>query len=132
MDEPTDFNEPLTILIVDDEPDIREFISYFLSHKGYRVFAASNGREAVDIAKRVIPDLVILDILMPEMNGYETCRVLRSTPGLEMTRILFLSALSESYVGEISDKLNADGFISKPIRMGMLVKKVEERIRRTG
>lgn len=117
---------PRRILIVDDEPDIREFISYSLSRKGYQVFTAPDGKTGYELAIEHRPHLVILDILMPVMNGYETCRRMRKNPLFTETKILFLSALSESYVRELGEQLDADGYISKPVRMEMLIRKVSE------
>ena len=119
-------DEKPRILIVDDEPDIREFISYNLSRKGYTVFTAPDGKTGYDLAVEHRPHLVILDILMPVMNGYETCRRLRKNPIFTETRILFLSALSESYVRELGIQLEVDGYINKPIRIELLVRRVSE------
>lgn len=120
------------ILIVDDEPDIREFISYNLSRKGYTVFTAPDGKTGYDMAVEHRPHLVILDILMPVMNGYETCRRLRKNPMFTETRILFLSALSESYVRELGIQLEVDGYINKPIRIELLVRRVGEWLKNAG
>jgi two-component system alkaline phosphatase synthesis response regulator PhoP len=117
---------PRRILFVDDEPDIREFISYSLSRKGFQVFTAPDGKAGYELAVEHRPHLVILDILMPVMNGYETCRRMRKNPLFTETKILFLSALSESYVRELGEQLDADGYISKPVRMEMLIRKVSE------
>jgi two-component system alkaline phosphatase synthesis response regulator PhoP len=117
---------PRRILFVDDEPDIREFISYSLSRKGFLVFTAPDGKAGYELAVEHRPHLVILDILMPVMNGYETCRRMRKNPLFTETKILFLSALSESYVRELGEQLDADGYISKPVRMEMLIRKVSE------
>lgn len=120
------------ILIVDDEPDIREFISYSLSRKGYKVFTAPDGKAGYDLAVEHRPHLIILDILMPVMNGYETCRRMRKNPIFTETRILFLSALSESYVRELGEQLDADGYISKPIRIELLLRRVDEWVKKAG
>lgn len=114
------------VLIIDDEPDIREFISYNLVRKGYTVHTAENGKAGYDLALENKPDLIILDILMPVMNGYETCRKLRENPLFAETRIVFLSALNQSYVHALGIELAADGYIPKPIRIELLVKRVEE------
>lgn len=117
--------EQRRILIVDDEPDIREFISYNLARKGYAVFTAPDGKTGFDLAVEHRPHLVILDILMPVMNGYETCLRLRKNPIFSETRILFLSALSESYARDLGVQLEADAYISKPVRIELLMKRVE-------
>jgi two-component system, OmpR family, alkaline phosphatase synthesis response regulator PhoP len=125
-------NEPGRILIIDDEPDIREFVSYNLSRRGYLVETASDGKTGYEAALVFRPHLIILDILMPVMNGYETCMRLRRNPEFSTTRILFLSALNESYARELGIKLEADGYISKPVRMELLLRRVEDWVKRAG
>ncbi|MCA6362879.1 MAG: response regulator [Bacteroidetes bacterium] len=125
-------NEPGRILIIDDEPDIREFVSYNLSRRGYVVETASDGKTGYEAALIFRPHLIILDILMPVMNGYETCMRLRRNPEFSTTRILFLSALNESYARELGIKLEADGYISKPVRMELLLRRVEDWVKRAG
>jgi two-component system alkaline phosphatase synthesis response regulator PhoP len=125
-------NEPGRILIIDDEPDIREFVSYNLSRRGYVVETASDGKTGYEAALVFRPHLIILDILMPVMNGYETCMRLRRNPEFSTTRILFLSALNESYARELGIKLEADGYISKPVRMELLLRRVEDWVKRAG
>ncbi|MEO5643945.1 MAG: response regulator [Bacteroidia bacterium] len=120
------------ILIVDDEPDIREFISYNLIRKGYSVFTAPDGKSGFDMAVEFRPHLIILDVLMPLMNGYETCMRLRKNPLFAKTKIIFLSALSESYAKDLGLELEADEFISKPIRIEQLVKRVEMWVKKAG
>ncbi|MBI3511051.1 MAG: response regulator [Bacteroidetes bacterium] len=115
----------MKILIVDDEPDIREFISYNLLRRGYIVITASDGKEGMDLALEFKPDLIILDVLMPVMNGYETCIELRKNPIFDKTKIIFLSALNESTAKDFGLKLEADAFIGKPIRIELLLKRVE-------
>lgn len=124
--------QPRRILIIDDEPDIREFISYNLSRKGYVVETASDGKMGYDTALIFRPHLIILDILMPVMNGYETCMRLRRNPEFTETRILFLSALSESYARDLGIRLEVDGYISKPIRIELLLRRVDEWVRKAG
>jgi two-component system, OmpR family, alkaline phosphatase synthesis response regulator PhoP len=116
------------ILIIDDEPDIREFISYNLQKKGYLVFSAFNGSTGYESALKHQPHLILLDVLMPVMNGYETCIQMRKNELLQKTKIVFLSALSESHVREIGLQLNIDGYISKPIRIDALVKRIDRLI----
>jgi two-component system, OmpR family, alkaline phosphatase synthesis response regulator PhoP len=122
--------EQRRILLVDDEPDIREFISYNLTRKGYLVETAPDGKAGYETAVRFQPDLIILDIMMPVMNGYESCIRLRQNPMFDNTCILFLSALSESYARELSNKLQVNGFLNKPIRIELLVRRVDEWIRK--
>ena len=120
------------ILIVDDEPDIREFISYNLIRKGYSVFTAPDGKSGFEMAVEFRPHLIILDVLMPMMNGYETCMRLRKNPLFADTKIIFLSALSESYAKDLGLELEADAFITKPIRIEQLVKRVEMWMKKAG
>ena len=120
------------ILIVDDEPDIREFISYNLMRKGYSVFTAPDGKTGFEMAVEFRPNLIILDVLMPLMNGYETCIRLRKNPLFTETKIIFLSALTESYAKDLGLELEADEFISKPIRIEQLIKRVEMWVKRAG
>jgi two-component system alkaline phosphatase synthesis response regulator PhoP len=123
-------NQPARILIIDDEPDIREFVSYNLSRRGYIVETAADGKEGYEMALTFRPDLIILDILMPVMNGYETCIRLRRNPEFSSTRILFLSALNESYARELGIKLEVDGYISKPVRMELLLRRIDTWVRK--
>ena len=90
-------NKDIKILLVDDEPDILEIISYNLSSEGYEVFTAKNGAEGVAKAKKKSPHLIIMDVMMPEMDGIEACEVIRNTPGLDNTIITFLTARGEDY-----------------------------------
>ncbi|MDQ3111489.1 MAG: response regulator [Bacteroidota bacterium] len=120
------------ILIVDDEPDIREFISYNLIRKGYSVFTAPDGKTGFEMALEFRPNLIILDVLMPLMNGYETCLRLRKNPLFANTKIIFLSALTESYAKDLGLELEADEFISKPIRIEQLIKRVEMWVKKAG
>src|SRR5690606_1619037 len=88
-----------TILVVDDEQDIRELIAYNLNKEGYQVFTASNGKQAIQKAKEVNPDLIILDVMMPVMDGIEACRVMRAMPEFKHTFMVFLTARGEEYSG---------------------------------
>jgi two-component system, OmpR family, alkaline phosphatase synthesis response regulator PhoP len=124
--------QPRRILIIDDEPDIREFIGYNLMRKGYQVFTATDGLSGLDVAWQCRPHLIILDILMPVMNGYETCRQLRAKAEFDQTRILFLSALNESYAKDLGIQLEADGYINKPIRLELLLRRVDDWVKRAG
>ena len=119
-------NHPeLKILIVDDEPDILEFISYNLKNAGYSVITATDGNDGYNKALICKPHLIILDVLMPVMNGYETCIRLRKDPAFDKTKIVFLSALNESTAREFGLELEADAFIGKPIRMELFLKRIE-------
>ncbi len=118
------------ILIVDDEPDIRELIEYNLKKEGYQVFTAANGQEAVTEAKRVIPDLIILDIMMPKMDGIEACRILRTMNEFKNTFMVFLTARSEEYSEIAGFNVGADDYIAKPIKPRALTSRVNAILRR--
>jgi len=118
------------ILIVDDEPDIRELIEYNLKKEGYQVFTASNGQEGVAEAKRVLPDLIILDIMMPKMDGIEACRVLRSMNDFKNTFMVFLTARSEEYSEIAGFNVGADDYIAKPIKPRALTSRINAILRR--
>lgn len=120
----------ITILLVDDEPDILEIVSYNLSSEGYEVITAKNGAEGVSKAKKKQPDLIILDVMMPEMDGIEACEIMRKTPGLENTIITFLTARGEDYSQVAGFDAGADDYITKPIKPKVLVSKVNALLRR--
>lgn len=120
----------IKILLVDDEPDILEIVSYNLSSEGYEVFTAKNGVEAVAKAKKRNPHLIIMDVMMPEMDGIEACEVIRNTPGLENTIITFLTARGEDYSQVAGFDAGADDYITKPIKPKVLVSKVKALLRR--
>ncbi len=120
----------IRILLVDDEPDILEIISYNLSSEGYNVFTASNGAEAVAKAKKKQPHLIILDVMMPEMDGIEACEIIRNTKGLENTIITFLTARGEDYSQVAGFDAGADDYITKPIKPKVLVSKIKGLLRR--
>lgn len=120
----------IKILIVDDEPDILEILSYNLSQEGYEVFTAKNGVEAVAKAKKKLPHLIILDVMMPDMDGIEACEMIRNTPDLENTIITFLTARSEDYSQVAGFEAGADDYITKPIKPKVLVSKVKALLRR--
>lgn len=119
------------ILVVDDEPDILEFVSYNLSKEGFVVETADNGEEAIDVAKKVIPDLILLDVMMPEMDGIETCVQLRKVSDLSNTIIVFLSARAEDYSQIAGLDAGADDYITKPIRPRLLIAKINALLRRS-
>lgn len=123
-------NSDYKILLVDDEPDILEFVGYNLKRSEYQVYTASNGREAISVAKELTPHLIILDVMMPEMDGIETCAELRKFPSLNDTIIIFLTARSEDYSQLAGFEAGADDYISKPIKPGLLTSKVKALLRR--
>jgi two-component system alkaline phosphatase synthesis response regulator PhoP len=120
----------IKILLVDDEPDILEIVRYNLSAAGYQVFTAKNGVEGVAKAKKKQPHLIILDVMMPEMDGIEACEVIRKSPGLENTIIAFLTARGEDYSQVAGFEAGADDYITKPIKPKVLVSKVKALLRR--
>ena len=123
-------NKDIKILLVDDEPDILEIVSYNLSAEGYQVYTASNGVEGVTKAKKKQPHLIILDVMMPEMDGIEACEKIRATPSLENTIIAFLTARGEDYSQVAGFDAGADDYITKPIKPKVLVSKVKALLRR--
>ncbi len=118
------------ILIVDDEPDILELIEYNLKKEGYQVFLASNGQEGISVAKKVQPDLIILDIMMPKMDGIEACRLMRAIPEFKKTFMVFLTARSEEYSEIAGFNVGADDYIAKPIKPRALVSRINAILRR--
>jgi len=120
----------IKILIVDDEPDIIEIVGYNLSSEGYKVFTAENGAEGLKIAKKQKPHLIILDVMMPEMDGIEACEKLRAMPDLAETIITFLTARGEDYSQMAGFDAGADDYITKPIKPKVLVSKVKALLRR--
>ncbi len=118
------------VLLVDDEPDILEFLKYNLIKEGYQVFMANNGVEAVAISKREIPHLVILDVMMPEMDGIETCEEMRRTPELDDTIVAFFTARGEDYSQVAGFDAGADDYITKPIKPKVLKSKVKALLKR--
>jgi len=119
-----------TILIVDDEQDIVDLISYNLSKEGYKVVTANNGIQAVELASTSKPDLVILDIMMPGMDGFEVCRTLRQNPATNGLSIMFLTAKSGEIDQILGLELGADDYIQKPISPRVLIARVKTIIRR--
>lgn len=119
-----------TILIVDDEPDILEFLSYNIRKEGYKVFTASNGEEGVKLSQQIIPSLIILDVMMPKMDGIETCQVIRKELNLSQPIIVFLTSRSEDYAQIAGFEAGADDYITKPIRPRLLITKIESLLRR--
>jgi two-component system alkaline phosphatase synthesis response regulator PhoP len=120
----------ITILIVDDEPDILEILSYNLSNEGYNIETADNGVNAVKIAKKIKPQLIILDVMMPEMDGIEACEQIRKIKSLEDTVITFLTARGEDYSLVAGFEAGADDYITKPIKPKVLISKIKALLRR--
>ena len=123
-------NKDITILLVDDEPDILEIVGYNLSSQGYNIITAENGVQAVKKAKKEHPQLIILDVMMPEMDGMEACEQIRNTPELKDTIITFLTARGEDYSQVAGYDAGADDYITKPIKPKVLVSKVKALLRR--
>jgi two-component system alkaline phosphatase synthesis response regulator PhoP len=119
------------ILLVDDEVDILEFISYNLEKEGYKVYTAQNGAEAIKVAERTLPDLIMLDVMMPEMDGIAACEEIRRIPTLKHTMIAFLTARGEDYSQIAGFEAGADDYITKPIRPKVLVSRVKALLKRT-
>jgi two-component system, OmpR family, alkaline phosphatase synthesis response regulator PhoP len=118
------------ILIADDEPDILEIIQFNLQAEGYEIFTAKNGNEAIDQAKKHLPDLIMLDIMMPYKNGIEVCKILRLQPEFKETLIIFLSALSDEKTEVAGLETGADDYLTKPVSPKILVTKVNSLFRR--
>lgn len=123
-------NKEIRVLLADDEPDILEIIGYNLSAEGYQVFTAANGEEAVKLAKKKNPHLIVLDVMMPEMDGIEACEQIRKLPNSEKMIITFLTARGEDYSQVAGFDAGADDYITKPIKPKVLVSKVKALLRR--
>lgn len=123
--------ENFRILLVDDEPDILEFIGYNLTREGYSVSKAVNGLQALKMAREVLPHLIILDVMMPEMDGMETCIELRKFSELSHTVIAFLTARGEDYSQLAGFEAGADDYITKPIKPSLLIGRVKALLRRS-
>lgn len=119
-----------TILLVDDEMDILEFIGYNLEKEGYRVIKAENGRDGVNKAKKYAPDLILLDLMMPELDGIETCELIRNEKSLENVLIVFLTARNEDYSQIAGYNAGADDYIAKPVKPKVLTSKLKALLRR--
>ncbi len=123
-------NKDIKILLIDDEPDILEIVGYNLSNEGYQVITGANGVEAVKLGKKHKPHLVILDVMMPEMDGIEACELLRKNPDLSSTIITFFTARGEDYSQVAGFDAGADDYITKPIKPKVLISKVKALLRR--
>jgi two-component system alkaline phosphatase synthesis response regulator PhoP len=119
------------ILIVDDEPDILEFIDYNLKREGFKVYQASSGREAIATAIKQVPDLILLDIMLPEMDGIETCEEIRKIPSLFHTTIAFLTARGEDYSQIAGFEAGGDDYITKPIKPKVLISRIKALLKRS-
>lgn len=119
------------ILLVDDEKDILELVGFNLEKEGFEVHTAADGKSALDIARRIQPDLVLLDVMMPEMDGMETCREMREDPKLKNVMIAFLTARGEDYSQVAGFDAGADDYIQKPIKTRILVSRIKAMLRRS-
>lgn len=118
------------ILLVDDEKDILEFISYNLKKEGYEVLTARNGRDGIELARKSLPHLILLDVMMPEMDGIETCEEIRKISGLENTIIAFLTARGEDYSQIAGFEAGGDDYIIKPIKPKVLISRIKALLKR--
>ena len=123
-------NQSIRVLTVDDEPDIIEFIQYNLAKEGYEVKTANIGKDALVLAKEFLPDLILLDIMMPELDGIEVCRRLREMPTMSNTIIVFLTARGEDYSEIAGFDAGGDDYITKPIRLRVLISRLKALLRR--
>ena len=124
-------NQQKTILIVDDEPDIIEILRYNLEKEGYKTLSAMNGLDAVSVAKQQKPDLILLDVMLPDMDGIQTCETIRKIPELGKTIIAFLTARSEDYSEIAGFQAGADDYIAKPIRPRVLLSRIQSLLKRS-
>lgn len=122
----------LKILIIDDEADIRQILMYNLQKEGFQVFEAATGEEGIRITKEAFPDLILLDVMMPEMDGIEVCETLRKTPGFENILICFLTARGEDYSQIAGLDAGADDYVSKPVKPKVLISRIHALLRRKG
>jgi len=120
----------IKILLVDDDLDIQEILSYNLSQEGYKVFLANNGKEAIKQAKKHLPHLIIMDVMMPEMDGIEACEQIRKIPELENVLLTFLTARNEDYSQVAGFDAGADDYINKPIKTKVFLSKIKSLLRR--
>lgn len=123
-------NENIKILLVDDEPDILEIIRFNLDKEGYQISMASNGLEAIKIAEKIVPHLIILDIMMPNLDGIQTCERLRQDECFNETIVMFLTARGEDYSHVAAFDAGADDYVTKPVKPKILVSKVKGLLRR--
>lgn len=119
-----------SVLIIDDEADIRDILAYNLKKEGFTVYTASNGKEGIEIARTSQPDIVILDVMMPEMDGIEVCEILRNDASTKHIRICFLTARSEDYSQIAGLDAGADDYVAKPIKPRVLISRIKALLRR--
>lgn len=120
------------ILLVDDEADVLEFVGYNLKREGYKVYTAQNGEEAIKQAKEVLPHLTLLDVMMPKMDGMETCEELRRIPEVKDSIIVFLTARGEDYSQIAGFDVGADDYVTKPVKPKVLISRIKALLRRQG
>ena len=118
------------ILLFDDEQDILDFLSYNLEKEGFEVHTANNGRDAITMATKLLPELIVLDVMMPGMDGIETCREIRLTENIKSTIIAFLTARNEDYSQIAGFDVGADDYITKPIKPRVLISRIKALLRR--
>lgn len=123
-------NKNYKILLVDDEQDILEFLGYNIKKEGYDVYHAHNGREAIETAKKIKPHLILLDVMMPEMDGIETCEMLRQDNNLQNTLIAFLTARGEDYSQIAGFDAGGDDYITKPVKPKVLLSRIKALLKR--
>lgn len=119
-----------TVLIIDDEEDIRDILAYNLKKEGFAVHTAQNGVDGIELAKSLLPDVVLLDVMMPEMDGIEVCEILRNSPDTKNLRICFLTARSEDYSQIAGLDAGADDYVAKPIKPKVLISRLKALMRR--
>lgn len=120
-----------SILIIDDEEDIINLLSYNLEKEGFKVYSAMNGVEGIEMAKKIHPSLIVLDVMMPEMDGIEVCETIRANPTIGDTKICFLTARSEDYSQIAGLDAGADDYVAKPIKPKVLVSRIKAILRRS-
>ncbi len=123
-------NKNFKILLVDDESDILEFLKYNINKEGFEVHTASNGKEAIEIAKKITPHLILLDVMMPEMDGIETCEIMRQDKKLQNTIIAFLTARGEDYSQIAGFEAGGDDYIAKPVKPKVLISRIKALLKR--
>lgn len=120
----------IKILLVDDEPDVIEILTYNLSNQGYEIFSANDGIKAIKVANKILPNLIIMDVMMPNMDGIEACELLRKSSKFNNTIIMFLSARGEDFSYVAAFDAGADDYVTKPIKPKVLMSKVKSLLRR--
>lgn len=123
-------NEHYKILLVDDEPDIIEFLSYNLKREGFSIYTANNGKKAIELASSIIPHLILLDVMMPEMDGIETCELIRANGTLDNTVVAFLTARGEDYSQVAGFEAGGDDYITKPVKPRLLISRIKALLKR--